>query len=121
MNTYRNVSFFVRLVLGRNLSMKAASWIFRTLSSSALALFFPSPFCKTANRLARLLSENGRTNHPVDYSVKEQLAALEWEVPLMKSSPTFMPGSFLISLISFSPPPLRFPSEEPLRARNNHD
>ena len=113
--------------------MKTASWMFKTFSSSGLSrflLFFFSPSCKTANRLARLFSEKGRTIHPVHYKVKEQLWSGNY-VPLMKSSPTFIPGSFLMCPILFSPPPSslgscskpspRSPPELPFSARNDQD
>ena len=114
--------FFATSALVKNLSMKTASWMFKTFSSSGL-LFFCSSSCKTANRLARLFSEKGRTIHPVHYKVKEQLWSGNY-VPLIKSSPTFIPGSFLMCPILSSPlPSCRKPSppELPFRARNNQD
>ena len=54
----KKVPLCVPTVLRRNLSVKMASWMFRTPCSSRLALFLlflPFPSCKAAYRLARLL------------------------------------------------------------------
>ena len=124
--------FFATSVLVKNLSMKTASWMFKTFSSSGLSrflLFFCSTSCKAANRLARLFSETERAIHPVHYKVKEQLWSGNY-VPLMKPSPTFIPGSFLMCPILSSPPSSlgrcskpspRSPPELPFRARNKQD